>query len=113
MTDRMQQIAEDVRKFHDRATEFEARMDAIAELLWMSPECPIRQAAWGVIGGYIGGLDRAWNIGSWLKWWWQELNLGEKPGEAGLTGEEMRSIRTIEDLIQIIQDDLRASEGEK
>lgn len=110
---KQQQLAEDVRKFHERATDFETRMDAMAEMLWMSPECPIRQAGWGVIDGHVSALDRAWNIGSWLEWWWQELSLGEKPSEAGLTGEEMRQIRTIEDLIQIIVDDLQRAEGDQ
>lgn len=108
------QLAEDVRKFHALARAYEGKIGELSDLLWMAPEAPIREAAWNLIRGYIDALDRAWGIGDWLLWWWEDLVLGEKASEAALPDEEMRPIRTIDDLVQIILDDLQqAEEGQQ
>ena len=42
------------------------------------------------------------DVVEWLDWW-QDLDFGAKPKQAGLVGQEMREIRTLEDLLWIIE----------
>ena len=46
------------------------------------------------------GIDQ---ITEWLDWWAFECDFGAKPKQAGLVGQEMREIRTLEDLLWIIE----------
>ena len=41
-------------------------------------------------------------VAEWLDWW-QELDFGARAREAGIAGQEMREIRTLEDLLWIIE----------
>ena len=43
------------------------------------------------------------NVAEWLDWWAFECDFGATPKRAGLTGQEMREIRTLEDLLWIIE----------
>lgn len=43
----------------------------------------------------------------WLDAWWLECNFGDKPLQAGLVGEELRTITTLEELMKLILDDLK------
>ena len=38
------------------------------------------------------------DVAEWLDWW-QELDFGANPKRAGIAGQEMREIRTLEDLL--------------
>jgi len=42
------------------------------------------------------------NVAEWLDWW-QELDFGARARKAGIAGQEMREIRTLEDLLWIIE----------
>ena len=42
------------------------------------------------------------DVAEWLDWW-QELDFGANPKQAGIVGQEMREIRTLEDLLWIIE----------
>ena len=42
------------------------------------------------------------DVAEWLDWW-QELDFGARVREAGIAGQEMREIRTLEDLLWIIE----------
>ena len=42
-------------------------------------------------------------ITEWLDWWAFECDFGAKPKQAGVVGQEMREIRTLEDLLWIIE----------
>ena len=48
------------------------------------------------------GDATAENVAEWLDWW-QELDFGANPKRAGIAGQEMREIRTLEDLLWIIE----------
>ena len=48
----------------------------------------------------------------WLEPWWLEHAFGARPMQAGLHGEPLRTLGTIEELVQLIADDLTASEQE-
>ncbi|WP_313250784.1 hypothetical protein [Stenotrophomonas sp.] len=106
-----EQLVADIRNFNELAWAMESRLDLLDEVLDITPESPLRKAAWDLIGGYINALDRAWNIGGWLEWWWSEVRLGESPSSASLKGEPMRPIRNIDDLVGIVLDDLCSTEA--
>ena len=40
----------------------------------------------------------------WLEAWWMEHHFGERPMRAGLVGEELRDIVTLEELVELICD---------
>ena len=42
------------------------------------------------------------DVAEWLDWW-QEMDFGAKAGRAGFLGKEVREIRTLEDLLWIIE----------
>lgn len=103
-------IASAIRNFHARALAAQAVLDAVDDVLDITPESKLNQAVWDLVGGYISALDAAYSIGPWLEWWWNECTLGEKPGMAGIRNEPMRKIRTLDDLIGIALDDLALGE---
>lgn len=105
-------MAAAIRTWHDRLYALEEQLGALRDLLQMAPEAPLNEACWALAGGYIAEIDRRWGIGDWLDCWWHECRLGESPGHAGLIGEPMREIKTIDDLIAIVTDDLAQAEAE-
>lgn len=105
-------LAADMRLWHQRVRALKEELSALIDLLQMAPEAPLNEAAWGLVGGYIAALDARWGIGGWLEWWWHECKLGDRPLEAGIVGEPMRTIRTIDDLIAIVTDDLAQADNE-
>lgn len=42
-------------------------------------------------------------VTEWLDWWALECDFGATPKQAGIAGQEMREIRTLEDLLWIIE----------
>lgn len=105
-------IEKAIRDFHDRVSDIERVTDAMNAILMTSPESDFNSALRAVVGAYKEALDEAYNIGSWLEWWWLECGLGNKPMQASLAGEELRTIATIDDLVALILDDLKQSERE-
>lgn len=101
-----------VRTFHERVTEVDRVIDALNQTLSMQPESDLCSSVWAVVGGWIEALGAAYFIDSSLEWWWLECRLGRRPMQAGLAGEELRTIATIDDLVQLILDDLAKSEAE-
>lgn len=104
----MEKIEKAVRDFHHRALEAEGVSDVLNGVLWMAPESNFCTMLAELIGGYKDALDSAYNIGGWLEWWWIECDLGrtQRSKQAGLPNEPLRTIATIDDLVQIIKDDL-------
>jgi len=95
--------------------EWEERMktcdDALADLILLTsaaPESKIVTATHGVMR--VATVNTAALIGcspDWLESWWLEDSFGETPMKAGLVGEPLRDIRTIEELAALIFDDER------
>lgn len=102
----MEKVEKAIRDFHERVSEIESVTDAMSEVLSMAPECALHSAILALIGGYRDALGAAYSIDGWLEWWWLECGLGSKPMRAGLAGEELRAIATIDDLVRLICDDL-------
>ena len=102
----MEKAEKQIREFHARVTEIERVTDAMNSFLSMTPESVLNAAIWALVGGYTDAIDAAYNIGGWLEWWWLECRLGKNPMQAGLAGEELRTISTIDDLVRLICDDI-------
>lgn len=105
-------IEKAIRDFHERVREVESHIDVLTEgLLKVSPDSDLLGSIWEVAEGYREALDAAYSIGGWLEWWWHECGLGENPMKAGLPGEDLRTVATIDDLVRLVLDDLgRADE---
>lgn len=95
-----------VREFHDLLSALDKKMDAMQSLVGMDQEGDFAASVWWGVGFSIGALNVAYGIGDWLEWWWHECQLGAKPMQAGLPGEPLRTIATIDDLVRLILDDL-------
>ena len=73
-------------------------------------ESPRWEAVYGLLSAHTMMVAQAiapddadaTEVVEWLDWW-QELDFGAKPKHAGLVGQEMREIRTLEDLLWIIE----------
>ena len=104
----MDDLEKAVRGFHSRVLEAEMVYDALNSVMWMEPESNFHSMLSELIGGYKEALDTAFHIGGWLEWWWLDCDLGRRrhPKEAGLPGEPLRKIATVDDLVKIIKDDL-------
>jgi hypothetical protein len=93
-----------VRAWHERCVDLEARIEQLDEAVGLDPDSPLRGAVWALIGGYVGALDRAYAIGGWLSWWWEECQLGAHVG--AWPGPPARTIETVDQLVAAILEDL-------
>ena len=74
-------------------------------------ESPRWETVYGLLDAYttlIADRIRPDHLGAdqvteWLDWWAFECDFGAKPKQAGIVGQEMREIRTLEDLLWIIE----------
>ena len=91
--------------------ECDARMDQLAELSGPVVESPLGNAVYGLMGEYTKTVAEmiGWDH-STLEDWWCSNNFGERPMKIGFSGEELRSIDSIEALADFIIDDLRMGE---
>lgn len=109
--DRRARIETEIRAFHERVRAARDVLRKLDDVLDIAPESPLYEAVWALIGGYMGALGAAYgHIDGWLEWWWSECDLGANPHDAGLPGEPMRTIETLDDLVGIVLDDLARTE---
>lgn len=105
----MNELEKAIRDFHDRVSEAELSLDAMNETLSMAPESKLCTAIWALVGAYKDALGKAYGIEGWLEWWWLECRLGQNPLKAAVSGEQLRTISTVDDLVALILDDLAQS----
>jgi len=73
-------------------------------------ESPRWEAVYGLLSAHtmmvaqaIASDDAtAENVAEWLDWW-QELDFGANPKQAGIVGQEMRESGTLEDLLWVVE----------
>lgn len=106
----MKPFERDLRKWHERLLDVEKRIELISEAIGLEVESPLRESVWALCGAYTEALETKYDLIGWLEWWWHECHLGEKPQQARLEGEALRVIKTIDDLISIISDDLKKAQ---
>jgi hypothetical protein len=101
----MLEIEKAVREFDEQARAVEALIDSLRDVFDPAPESRVCQVPWDLLGAYIRAIDAKHHIGGWLEWWWAECRLGETPLAAGLPGEAMREIATVDDFVRLVCDD--------
>lgn len=102
-----------LRQWQDAMQAAELQMDALSELTGINPEAPLFETIYNLMG--LATRQAADLTGASLEWlepWWLEHDFGARPMQAGLHGEPLRTLSTIEELVQLIADDLTASEQE-
>lgn len=92
--------------WQERMQACEVATDDLIALTMASPESPLIDAIYSVMG--LATRQAADLVGcgdDWLTAWWLEHRFGERPMQAGLTGEPLRDISTLDDLLALICDD--------
>lgn len=93
-------------EWQKRMQALEAQMDAMREVFGSNPEGPFQEAVYAVAGGYTHAIAQLLEFpDDFLTSWWLEDNFGERPAQIGFPGEPMRTIATLDDLLQFIADD--------
>ena len=92
--------------WQDCMHELEQQTDTLIELTGSTPEaspllCAI-QALQGLATRQVAEMTDT--PIDWLEAWWMEHHFGERPMRAGLVGEELRDIVTLEELVELICD---------
>ncbi len=106
-----------LKTWQERMQACEAATDALINLTMAAPESPLIHSIYSVMG--LATRQTADLIGcadEWLTAWWLEHKFGELPMMAGLPGQPLREIKTIEELAALILDDAAlgcASGGEE
>ena len=107
-----EKLEADIHRWHDEVARADALIDQLSAIFGDTPDSYLTETIWSLIGAYKAALVSAYGpVDEWLDWWWHECNLGARPKQAGLPGEPMRTIATINDLFQLITDDIKISEA--
>lgn len=86
--------------------------DALINLTMATPESPAINAIYSVMGlATRQAADLVGCSADWLNAWWLEHRFGERPMMAGLPGQPLREIKTIEELAALILDDAALAGG--
>lgn len=98
--------------WQDAMREVDKQYEKMYALMGVAPESPL----WKAVGDMQNLLtDQAADLccigADWLMAWWLEHQFGETPMKAGLHGEELREIRTLEELVALICDDTEAADA--
>ena len=94
-----------LRQWQSAMQAAEQRLDALSELTGINPEAPLFEAIYNLMG--LATRQAADLTGASLEWlepWWLEHAFGARPMQAGLVGEELRDIVTLEELVELICD---------
>lgn len=96
--------------WQDAMREVDAQYDALHALTGLTPESP----PWKAVGDMQNLLTEQTaelcSIGKeWLEAWWLECDFGANPMKAWLKGQPLREIKTLEELVDLICDDLEST----
>lgn len=99
----MTPIEQAIRDFDKHARAVESLIKGFKVIAEPAPESMLCDTVFGLLTAYRKTIEDQHGIDDdWLEWWRLECRLGETPLEAGLAGEEMRTIATIDDLVAIV-----------
>lgn len=102
-----------LREWQTRMSACEDAVSNFVELTGASPESKLIDSIYRVMGlSTRQAADLVGCLADWLDAWWLEHRFGERPMMAGLPGQPLREIKTIEELAALILDDAAlAGEG--
>ena len=95
-----------LKTWQERMQACEHATTQLVSLTGAAPESPLIDAIYSVMG--LATRQAADLIGcsdQWLSAWWLEHQFGLSPMRAGLEGEPLRTICTLDDLLKMICDD--------
>lgn len=102
-----------LRPWQDAMQALEEQLQALIRLLDCHPESPLITAIHALQGlATRQAAALAGTTDDWLEAWWLEADFGANPIKAGLVDEPLRTLSTLEDLVELVIDDLRAAEKE-
>lgn len=83
--------------------EADAHFDPVVDMLRLDPESRVCQAVWRSQEALTATTSDLLDDGlEWLGWYWLENDMGSKGLEAG-TKDEKRPVRTLEDLVWLLE----------
>lgn len=98
--------------WQERMRACEDATTQLVSLTGAAPESPLIDAIYRVMGlATRQAADLTGCADEYLTAWWLEHQFGERPMQAGLVGEPLRNIRTIEELAALIIDDTAQQTG--
>ena len=91
--------------------ECDKQLNALSEIVGSLCEKPLGDAIYGVMDAYTRQVADSigWDYSA-LQDWCVSHEYGKKPMKIGLSGERLRTISSIDDLVDFIIDDLRIGE---
>lgn len=97
------QILAHLQTWQQATAELDAQMDALAAIVGMQPESPLREAVGAVWDHYTYTLADLLGASDWLDWYYFECAMGAKTMKASpYEGAPMRPIDSLEALAKII-----------
>lgn len=90
-------IAE-LEKWKKVVEELDTEVNKLIDVLHVDPESPLLSAIWKMQDAYTHAVADKLELGDWLSWYHFDNDMGKKAYDAG-TKEEMRKIKSFEDLI--------------
>ena len=110
----MTPIEQAIRDFDKHARAVESLIDGFKVVADPAPESMLCSIVFDLLDAYRKTVEQQNGIDDdWLEWWRLECRLGETPLEAGLAGEAMRTIATLDDLIALVIDHVAIGEAAK
>lgn len=97
-----------LREWETRLKEFAEAMADFIDLTQAGPESRLLQSIYAMAN--LATVQAAERVGcsmDWLEAWALEHEFGKRPMRAGIKGEPLRDVRTIEELAALIFDDER------
>lgn len=91
--------AQQVRRWYETMIEFERQCSAFSDLTMAHPESPFVRAINVMAGEHTTAVDP----GGDCAWFWLECDLGRNPLKASKADGEERTIKTVEDLIWLME----------
>lgn len=91
--------AQQVRRWYETMVELERQCDEFTDITMAHPESPLMRAVNMIAGDYTTAVDP----GGTCEWFWLECDLGRRPLQASKAGGDERTIKTVEDLIWMME----------
>lgn len=101
-----------LQRWAETITAAEEAFEPVSESLGSVPEAPLPTALYALYGLADEWAGTAIGCGTgWIEWYRIENSMGERGHEAGFDGE-LKPIRTLEDLAELLAEDLRRADME-
>lgn len=102
-----EEILHDLTQWQERMKGCEDAMDSLSLVIGSNPEAPLQSSVFALMGELTRQISiRNGFCEEWLESWWLECQFGATALVAGLPGEPLREITTLDGLVALITDDI-------